>query len=641
MSFLTTLGTALGGANQGYQQQQEAETRRQLQALQMAEYRQRQQREQQQQQALAAQFGALSSPNDLSGLANVGGGGGIRPVQPQQASYAPQPSGGPSSPVGGGMSAPAPDGGGGVSTLRSLLQQASAALPDGYRAVVTSAERPGATVAGTGGTSQHAHGNAIDVQIIGPNGPIPNKGEDTTGLYQKLAVAMRGAASPEMAPKLAWGGNFTTGPENGPRDLMHFDLGGDRGRFGSLTKEASAAGQMEVPPQLRQQAQQTAQATQQSIDPFVYGKMSLQGLARQVEKNNPSADPVVKMMAVEGLAKLLAPGEQQRWQLFMEDKREAFQRQMEMTREKQQNVRDERRDTRMFKMQTRREDEKAKRDDAKGTLTEITKADGTKVPGRVVGGKFVPLELPEGATGVSKMGTASQSALDPKAQSLISEGIANYQLPPLSGWALKSPQGQTTMAQVMKANPDYDATKYTGKQSGARAMGTRSANLEMATDVAEEQIPLVQATSEKIDRTEFPTLNALVIAAEKGTGDENVVRFLEQINTLKYLYGRALNPTGVARIEDLKRFDEIINAAWSKGQIRAALDQMKISLAAERRGVDRARSGGKEPATAKPAAAGALPDDLPDPSGVAEGSIAKDEQGNPVAVLRGGKWASP
>jgi len=37
---------------------------------------------------------------------------------------------------------------------------------------------------------------------------------------------------------LTMGGNFTTGGDDAPRDLMHFDYRGDRGRFGTLAQEA-------------------------------------------------------------------------------------------------------------------------------------------------------------------------------------------------------------------------------------------------------------------------------------------------------------------------------------------------------------------------------------------------------------------
>jgi hypothetical protein len=89
-------------------------------------------------------------------------------------------------------------------------------------------------------------GNAIDVQIIDPQGrPIKNEGEDNTGLYCRLAIAAFHANAkmfPERQGQLAWGGNFTTGRANGPRDLMHFDYHGDRGKFGTLAQLARTGG---------------------------------------------------------------------------------------------------------------------------------------------------------------------------------------------------------------------------------------------------------------------------------------------------------------------------------------------------------------------------------------------------------------
>lgn len=120
--------------------------------------------------------------------------------------------------------------------LSTLLSHASLALPPGYRVRVTSADRPGARVGGGGGVSQHALGDALDIQIVGPDGPIPNRGEDTTGLYSKLAGAARAAQSvlyPELEGKLAWGGSFGVAKGSNVRDLMHFDLAGERGSLGA------------------------------------------------------------------------------------------------------------------------------------------------------------------------------------------------------------------------------------------------------------------------------------------------------------------------------------------------------------------------------------------------------------------------
>lgn len=111
--------------------------------------------------------------------------------------------------------------------LRDLLTEASKVLPNGYSVIITSAER-NTNVAGGGGISQHALGDAIDFEIVDSNGHvIPNRGADTTGWYQKIAVAAY--QSLDTPSDLRWGGCFDTGVGSGTADLMHIDFGGASG----------------------------------------------------------------------------------------------------------------------------------------------------------------------------------------------------------------------------------------------------------------------------------------------------------------------------------------------------------------------------------------------------------------------------
>lgn len=116
----------------------------------------------------------------------------------------------------------------GVQALGEILTEASKSLPEGYRVVVTSTTDHSKNVHG-GGTSHHTEGNGMDIQIYGPDGPIRNRGADPTGLYRRLADEARKVADAQAPGVLAWGGNFTTSAHGGEKDLMHFDLGGNRG----------------------------------------------------------------------------------------------------------------------------------------------------------------------------------------------------------------------------------------------------------------------------------------------------------------------------------------------------------------------------------------------------------------------------
>jgi hypothetical protein len=77
---------------------------------------------------------------------------------------------------------------------------------------------------------------ASDWQIFGPDGkPIPNRGADASGMYTRLASGVKTWATkndPGLVNRLGWGGAFGTQlGGGGVPDLMHFDLGGSRGRM--------------------------------------------------------------------------------------------------------------------------------------------------------------------------------------------------------------------------------------------------------------------------------------------------------------------------------------------------------------------------------------------------------------------------
>ncbi len=131
----------------------------------------------------------------------------------------------------------------------------------------------------------------------------------------------------------------------------------------------------------------------------------------------------------------------------------------------------------------------------------------------------------------------------------------------------------------------------TMQTSEARSVGSRAGLLETAANSAEALIPLLVEKSNQINRTEFPTINKLILAYNEQTGDPNVVQYGEMINSMRYLYARAMSPTGQARVADLSNFDAIMNKAWTQGQIKGGVDQIVKSLGAERQGLERTRQG--------------------------------------------------
>lgn len=617
MAFnLGSVGTGIGGFMSGFDQG----ASNSLNIVNALNQLQQQRKQQQAQAMLFNALKAVPAAGFSGGITPSGGlpGGGPQPPMPGQSSAPVQPQQPTFSP---GAQAYYP-------AIPQANQQQSS--PSGSTTANAGAPASSPGDGGAGATSPISFQKFLPIEQKYESGGgqnIPNaQGSGATGVNQITGQTWR-----ETAPKV--GVDITRYPTamSAPvamQNVVAQQLFKERGTqpwtdFNPKLAKAIGVQPGTVPPPMQQQAQQTAQKAAQSVPQPMWGSMELQTLAQQIDKANPNADPVVKMMALQQANVLLNPAAKMQWQMYMEEHKEDFRQQLtimnqnfrnQMMLQNQQAIA-----TRAAQAQQAEADRAAARGTQGGQILQSGGKNFMVHPDSTV----QEITLPGGGTDTHKMGTASTSAVSPEAQKFVAEGIANYQLPPLSGWAMKTSQGQETMAQVMQINPDYQATKFTGQQSGARAMGTRSANLSMATDVAEEQIPLVKATSDRIDRTEFPTINSMQLAIEKGTGNEDVVRFMEQINTLKYVYARALNPTGVARIQDLNRFDDIINQAWSKGQVDAALDQMKISLGAERRGVNRAMGG--DTAAGQPTAVG------PDGKVIHfDGKAWVDEAGKPV-----------
>ena len=133
--------------------------------------------------------------------------------------------------------------------------------------------------------------------------------------------------------------------------------------------------------------------------------------------------------------------------------------------------------------------------------------------------------------------------------------------------------------------PDVAAkiAEFEGVKAGERTLGNRTANIEMAVTEAQNMAPLALQASEKVDRTKYPTLNAALLAAEKGAGGEDVVRLGVATNSLINIYARAISPTGVPTVSDKDHARELLSSAWSKGQYKAGVDQLMQELSAARK----------------------------------------------------------
>ena len=134
-------------------------------------------------------------------------------------------------------------------------------------------------------------------------------------------------------------------------------------------------------------------------------------------------------------------------------------------------------------------------------------------------------------------------------------------------------EGLTPQEAAERVNAN--TAEYKATQAGATSLGRREAMVTGAITTAMQTAPRVIQASRAVSKTQYPTVNAIINAAQEGTGDENVIRLGISINTFVNNYARALGAGNAAVTNSARQeaFDNL-NKAWSQGQIGAAIDQM-------------------------------------------------------------------
>lgn len=243
------------------------------------------------------------------------------------------------------------------------------------------------------------------------------------------------------------------------------------------------------------------------------------------------------------------------------------------------------------------------------------------------------LAVQQGQLGVAQQRLAKEgAALDPAENAAISKAILEGRLDPnkVNGRNAK------ILATTLLTNPDANVLELGVSAAGATAaeksLATQTAKMSTAANEANKMINVVSDLSNKVDRTEFPSINAISNAVAKGTGNKEIVQLNTSINALVNSYARAISPTGAPTVSDKNHAREVINSAYSQGQLGAILDVMKQEMAISR---EAAGTASTELKAARETARGRPTDGAARPAGVgADWVFMTDKNGNKA-------WVSP
>ncbi len=179
------------------------------------------------------------------------------------------------------------------------------------------------------------------------------------------------------------------------------------------------------------------------------------------------------------------------------------------------------------------------------------------------------------------------------------------------------------LAKYLQENPEANseditkfAANYAGEAAGARTAGTREEGLKIILRATNAAIPAALEASDKVSRTGFVPLNRIIQKGQIATSDPDLRSFGMANLQLAEHWAKAMNPTGVMRVDDRQLALDFLSTADSKETYKRLVMQLKTQIERELAAVQagRGRAGGaaaqpggpapSEGGTAAPAAAG-------------------------------------
>jgi len=170
--------------------------------------------------------------------------------------------------------------------------------------------------------------------------------------------------------------------------------------------------------------------------------------------------------------------------------------------------------------------------------------------------------------------------------------------------AEKADEKGITGDQLAKINAQFQ-----GLKSGERALGTYSTKVEFAANEAKQFAAQALDASAKLPRGRFVPANKAVQAYLAKTSDPALAEFGFANMSLANAYARAVNPTGVPRVESINHALEFLSTATSPEAYQAVVRRLLLEIQGSQKaaGATRAELGGGSQVDLAPPAPGALP----------------------------------
>lgn len=156
----------------------------------------------------------------------------------------------------------------------------------------------------------------------------------------------------------------------------------------------------------------------------------------------------------------------------------------------------------------------------------------------------------------------------------VARAVANYQLAPPTGFALRSPYWQKIMQDVMRINPQYDATIYTARQAARRtfASGPEAKNVTALNTVI-GHLGTLNEMANALNNQDVRTVNMLTNTVKQELGDPSIVNFDTARQAVAEETMRVFRQVGASEHE-AKIWADLISSKSSPSQLQGNISTL-------------------------------------------------------------------
>lgn len=174
----------------------------------------------------------------------------------------------------------------------------------------------------------------------------------------------------------------------------------------------------------------------------------------------------------------------------------------------------------------------------------------------------------------------------------VAQAISHYQLPPLSGWVMKTPWGQQVQGKVFNLNPQYDARLYKGGEKVITDIsGGKLGQTMKSFNVAIQHTNVFRDAAQALNNGDVKQFNRITQAWAEQTGQPAPTNF----DAVKRIWGDEIVKAVVGAagaLGDREDAAKLLSRANSPAQLQGVMDYYLNLMAGQVAGVKKQYEAG-------------------------------------------------